>query len=149
MFLRLLVFTLLAILSLPVFAAKKLPLEVGAYEVTKGQADKCLPFSIKEIPLKEDEPIYVSPLYSFIAKNGKTSLKSDVDPDCSFNDQTKRKDKKNETTVSTVTNEVCLGKTRSTSTETFTLKPGIVILKVEVKGGEGYTCEWALSKAKK
>jgi hypothetical protein len=149
MFLKTLSFILALSFSFSTFAGLKSPIEVGDYEVKKGPADFCLPFKLKELPQKEETPIYLSPLHSLYLKARKDKATSDINPACVFKTDVKRKDSGQKTIVTVVETEECKDKVESHITNTFTLKPESIVLDVVEKGASGYSCEWALVKPKK
>ena len=146
MFLKAMTFIMIAVLVSGSAFAAGTPIEKGEYAVEKGPSDFCLPFTLKEIPDKDDVPVYVSPLHSFYLKSQKIKATSDIDPTCVFREEAKRKDKGNQTVITMTYKEECKGKTVSVMTSRFTLKSESIQLDVVEKGTSGYSCSWARAK---
>jgi hypothetical protein len=149
MFLKTFALALAVTFSLNAFASSKVPLELGDYQVKKGPEDFCLPFKLKELPEKDDVPVYLSPLHSLYLKARKDKATSDINPSCTFKTEVKRKDSGQKTVVTVIESEECKDKVASHITNTFTLKSESIVLDVVEKGASGYSCEWALDKSKK
>jgi hypothetical protein len=153
MFLKSLALTLALVFSsafsFSALGSLKSPIETGDYQVKKGPEDFCLPFKLKELPEKDDVPVYLSPLHSLYLKARTDKATSDINPSCLFKTEVKRKDSGQKTVVTVIESEECKDKVASHITNTFTLKPESIVLDVVEKGGSGYSCEWALVKPKK
>ncbi len=149
MFLKSLITALAVSFSLSLLAASKGPIELGDYQVKNGPEDFCLPFKIKELPEKDDVPVYLSPIHSLYLKARKDKATSDINPSCIFKSDVKRKNSGGKTIITVIESEECKDQIVSHITNTFTIKSDSIVLDVVEKGASGYSCEWALVKTKK
>lgn len=114
-------------------------LTVGNYILVSGDNDLCPNFKIKEKDLTAKN-IYLGKNQLFLTENMLTSVKSDIDSNCEFQDKSVRTDSGSETTLRMISREICSGKIRSEMTSTAIIRAKEITLTLETPGAQIETC---------